>query len=102
MGVTWEPVLSYALLLLSVLAMSSGGIWFTLMPEVPPMLRAVWRLWITAFMQLPCLLVQLLLLRRSQSLPLPFPQLISRWAAAIPRMLLAGTGPGASLFSWRL
>ena len=100
MGVTWEPVLSYALLLLSVLAMSSGGIWFTLMPEVPPMLRAVWRLWITAFMQLPCLLVQLLLLRRSQSLPLPFPQLISRWAAAIPRMLLAGTALALHFCSW--
>ncbi|KAH9259742.1 hypothetical protein BASA81_002164 [Batrachochytrium salamandrivorans] len=49
----------WPVLLLAVTACSTGGLWFALMPQVPPVLRAGWRLLITSVLQLPMFLVNL-------------------------------------------
>lgn len=40
-------------LAISVCAMSSGGVWFALIRSTPPLLKACWRLTLTAILQLP-------------------------------------------------
>lgn len=53
------PAWAYILLLVSILAMSSGGIWFALLDEAtPPLLKAAWRLLLTAVLQAPGFAVQ--------------------------------------------
>lgn len=49
----------WPVLALAVTACSTGGLWFALMPQVPPVLRAGWRLLLTSVMQLPMFLVDL-------------------------------------------
>lgn len=48
------PAWAYAALLVSILAMSSGGLWFALQDDAtPPLLKAAWRLGLTAVLQAP-------------------------------------------------
>ena len=41
------PLWAWAALAVAVLAMSSGGLWFALLTETPPVLKACWRLALT-------------------------------------------------------
>ncbi|KAG9400793.1 hypothetical protein AC1031_010232 [Aphanomyces cochlioides] len=45
------PLWAYGVLLVAVLAMSSGGVWFALLTETPPLLQAFWRLILTVAIQ---------------------------------------------------
>ena len=47
------PLWAWGILAIAVTAMSSGGIWFRLMGDAPPWLKACWRLTITAAVQFP-------------------------------------------------
>ena len=47
------PLWAWFVLAVAVCAMSSGGIWFALLPDTPPFLRASWRLILTSLLQLP-------------------------------------------------
>ena len=47
------PFWIWIILLVSVIACSSGGMWFDLLPDCPPVLRSCWRLIFTALFQLP-------------------------------------------------
>ena len=51
---TTTPLWAWAALALSVAAMSTGGLWFALQDdETPPLLKAAWRLGLTALLQIP-------------------------------------------------
>jgi drug/metabolite transporter (DMT)-like permease len=45
------PLWPYGALLVALLAMSSGGLWFSILPESPPLMKAFWRLFLTALLQ---------------------------------------------------
>ena len=47
------PLWAWIILAIAVSAMSSGGIWFRLMGDAPPWLKACWRLTLTAAVQFP-------------------------------------------------
>ncbi|ETV93632.1 hypothetical protein H310_12413 [Aphanomyces invadans] len=42
---------AYAILVVAVVSMSSGGVWFALLPETPPLMQACWRLQLTVALQ---------------------------------------------------
>ncbi|KAF0685091.1 Aste57867_22965 [Aphanomyces stellatus] len=46
------PLWSYALLVVAVLCMSTGGIWFALLDDTPPLMQATWRSLLTSLLQL--------------------------------------------------
>jgi drug/metabolite transporter (DMT)-like permease len=76
--------------------MSSGGVWFALLDGTPPILKASWRLAVTALLQLPGFVRDLrrhvLVRRRSSSSPpaAADDDVGPRWVASLP--LLAATG----------
>lgn len=47
------PLLVWLALIIAVFSMSSGGIWFAVVPESPPILKASWRLGLTSVLQFP-------------------------------------------------
>ena len=47
------PLWAWVVLAIAVCAMSSGGVWFALLPLTPAMMRAAWRLLLTSLLQLP-------------------------------------------------
>jgi drug/metabolite transporter (DMT)-like permease len=47
------PLWAVASLVLAVCAMSTGGMWFALLQDTPPGMKAAWRLLLTAVLQLP-------------------------------------------------
>ncbi len=86
---TPPPLRSWVILGAAVLAVSSAGAVFQLMNEVPPLLRASWRLQATALLLLPPFLYQL---RATRS------DLKMRKRLSNPRVWLIVTGSG--LFLW--
>ncbi len=58
MAFTRPPRIAWAILGLALLGVSSGGPLLASMPEVPPILRASWRLWATSLVLAPGLYVQ--------------------------------------------
>ena len=72
-----------AALVVAVVACASGGVWFLLLREAPPTLRASWRLAVTGALQLPGLAWE----ARTGRLDA---ETRERWALAMPT--LAGTG----------
>lgn len=48
---TAAPLWPYGALLVALLAMASGGLWFSILPESPPLMKAFWRLFLTAVLQ---------------------------------------------------
>eukprot|EP00128_Syssomonas_multiformis_P014707 Colp12_sorted_trinity150504_noHs@1556 len=47
------PSWAWLILFIAVLSMSSGGLWFALVVESPPILKAAWRLLLTSAFQVP-------------------------------------------------
>ena len=58
MGYTRPPPKSWLVLGLALVGVSSGGPLLASMPEVPPFLRASWRLWATSLVLLPGFILQ--------------------------------------------
>ncbi|CAK4687424.1 hypothetical protein LEN26_000657 [Aphanomyces euteiches] len=48
---TMAPVWAYVVLAIGIATMSSGGVWFALLVETPPLMQACWRLTLTAVLQ---------------------------------------------------
>eukprot|EP00760_Papus_ankaliazontas_P007860 PhM_4_TR13564/c0_g1_i2/m.38692 len=84
------PVRLYGLLLLSVCAMSCGGLWFALLGDVPPFLRASWRLSLTALLQAPAFAYELHKYPTTRAAIVP-----SLW-----RLAAAGVFLGCHFASW--
>jgi drug/metabolite transporter (DMT)-like permease len=77
--------------------MSSGGLWFALLVETPPVLKACWRLALTALLQLP------LFLREAAAMPAAAPATAAfrrRWRAHLPIMGVAGAFLAVHFGAW--
>lgn len=85
------PLWAYAVLALAVVACSSGGVWFALQAVTPPLLKACWRLTLTALLQAVGLAVQL---RRADAATL------ATWRAEAPLLTFSGVCLGAHFSSW--
>ena len=89
----WAP----AALAVAVLAMSSGGLWFALLLDTPPVLKACWRLALTAALQAP------LLAREAAAMPAAAPETAAfrrRWRAQLPLLGLAGAFLAVHFCAW--
>lgn len=75
-------------LAISVVSMSTGGIWFSLLSPTPPILRACWRLTMTSFMQLPPLIYELVRLRSQPEDERR--ELLRRWLRSSPKLCFCG------------
>jgi drug/metabolite transporter (DMT)-like permease len=82
---------AWAALVVAILAMSSGGIWFALLDTTPAGLRACWRLFVTSLMLFPGAFVQW---RRAD------PALRRRTLAALPLMLATGAALAVHFVTW--
>jgi len=81
----------YAALVVAVFAMSAGGLWFAQLPDAPPIMKACWRLLLTALLQLPGFLLQ------SRALA---PEFWLKFRASLLHLLLIGASLGAHFGSW--
>lgn len=92
-------ILSWSCALVSVVACSSGGVWFALLTETPPILRAGWRLIMTALLQVPGFVIQYQLLRTEAD-----SQVRDRFCS--PRvcgsLLVSGTALAVHFASWSI
>ncbi len=88
------PLWAYLILIVAVLAMSTGGMWFALLVDTPPLMQACWRLSLTSFLQIFGFLYEL---KYDESLDRAF---WSRFRLAIPLMLIIGTSLGVHFGSW--
>jgi len=75
----------------SVLAMASGGLWFALQTGTPPLMKACWRLLLTAALQGAGFVYQ------SRALPASF---WARFRDAIPHLILIGFSLALHFGSW--
>jgi drug/metabolite transporter (DMT)-like permease len=74
-------VFAWVALAVAVVAMSSGGTWFALLTETPPVLKASWRLLLTSMLQVPGFFLQY---RHTHV------DIRQKWISQLP--LMAGTG----------
>eukprot|EP01127_Copromyxa_protea_P023954 TRINITY_DN9223_c0_g1_i2.p1 TRINITY_DN9223_c0_g1~~TRINITY_DN9223_c0_g1_i2.p1 ORF type:complete len:272 (+),score=47.76 TRINITY_DN9223_c0_g1_i2:215-1030(+) len=81
-------------MVLSVVAMSTGGTWFSLLRENPPVLKACWRLTLTALMQIPGFAWEWYSHHKKD------PALFKRWCWSIPRLILTGLFLGLHFAFW--
>ncbi|OQR91322.1 hypothetical protein ACHHYP_04802 [Achlya hypogyna] len=88
------PLWSYVILIIAVLAMSSGGIWFALLTDTPPFMQACWRLMLTAFLQFFGLLYEL---KTDASLDSAFWR---RYKSALPLLVIIGLSLGVHFGAW--
>jgi drug/metabolite transporter (DMT)-like permease len=84
------PTYAWFILGAAVIAVSSAGAVFQLIDDVPPILKASWRLQVTALILLPPFLYQLIAFRRDS--PDQFPRLCER------RVILAVVGSAICLW----
>jgi drug/metabolite transporter (DMT)-like permease len=82
---------SYVALIVAVLSMSAGGLWFALLPESPPLMKAFWRLFLTAVLQCAGFFHQ------SRGLP---PEFWSRYRSSAGKLLVIGLSLGAHFGAW--
>ena len=78
-------------LFISVLAMASGGLWFALLQGTPPLMKACWRLLLTALLQGAGFACQ------SRGLPPPF---WARFRDSIPHLIAIGFSLALHFGSW--
>ena len=89
------PLWVFPVLALSVVAMSSGGLWFALLRETPPALKAAWRLIATAALQLGPFLYE-----AAAAPAAKVPGFAARWRAHVPVMVLAGVFLAVHFVAW--
>ena len=90
------PLWSYVALGVAVIAMSSGGVWFALLPDTPPILKAGWRLLATAVLQLPGF---------ARDYHRASAETRLRWRGELPLLLSVGAfalAPHFALWSWSI
>jgi len=85
------PLPALCALFVAVLAMASGGLWFALLPESPPLMKACWRLTLTATLQGAGFFHQ------SRGLPAAF---WARFRDAIPHLIFIGFSLALHFGSW--
>lgn len=90
------PLWAWAALAVAVSAMSSGGVWFALLHETPPVMKACWRLSLTSILQLPGFArdYQLHLLRADGA------ELRKRWFSNLPLLIATGVVLAVHFDSW--
>ncbi|EQC37968.1 hypothetical protein SDRG_04398 [Saprolegnia diclina VS20] len=93
-GKASPPLWSYLILIISVLAMSSGGIWFALLTETPPFMQACWRLLLTAFLQFFGLVYEL---KTDKALDAAF---WARYKASLPLLCIIGLSLSFHFGAW--
>lgn len=84
-------VTAWLALLVAILAMSTGGIWFALLDTTPAGLRASWRLLVTALFLLPGFVLQW---RRADA------PLRKRLRGALPLLLATGAALAVHFVAW--
>ncbi|CAK4081132.1 unnamed protein product [Aphanomyces euteiches] len=89
------PIWAYVVLALAIVTMSSGGVWFALMTETPPLMQACWRLSMTTVMQ--CFGVAYELHANKATFDEAF---WLRYRQSIPLLLSIGAGLAAYFGSW--
>ncbi|OQR91710.1 hypothetical protein THRCLA_08898 [Thraustotheca clavata] len=88
------PSWAYGALLIAVLAMSSGGIWFALLTETPPLMQACWRALLMAFLQLFGVAFEL---KYDSTLT---PDFYSRYISTLPLLLTIGLSLAVYFGAW--
>ncbi|OQS02699.1 hypothetical protein THRCLA_04946 [Thraustotheca clavata] len=88
------PLWAYAILVVAVIAMSSGGVWFALLTETPPFMQSFWRLILTAFVQFFGLIYEL---KTDKTLDAAFWR---RYKSAIPLIAVIGIALGMHFGAW--
>lgn len=78
-------------LLIAVCAMSSGGVWFALLKDTAPGMKAAWRLTVTSILQLPGVIYQH---RKADS------ELLKRWREKWPILVFTGVWLAVHFVAW--
>ncbi|CAK4253154.1 unnamed protein product [Aphanomyces euteiches] len=89
------PIWAYIVLALAITTMSTGGMWFALFPETPPLMQSCWRLSLTSAMQ--GLGVAYELQSKSASLDELF---WIRYRQSIPLLMVIGAAMGVCFGAW--
>jgi len=87
------PLWAWIALVVAVVACSSGGIWFALLNDCPAILRASWRLALTALLQVPGFVRDW---RRSP------PELLERYKSSTLVLFGAGAALAAHFSAWSI
>lgn len=90
-GWTSSVVVAWAALIVSVVAMSSGGAWFAVLHDTPPVLKASWRLLLTSTMQVPGFIWQW---RRANA------EILAKWRAQVILLSLTGVVLAIHFATW--
>ncbi|KAF0716840.1 Aste57867_2635 [Aphanomyces stellatus] len=88
------PVWALVVLAMSILTMSSGGVWFALLDDTPPLMQACWRLTLTVVLQAIGVAYEL---RTDPSLDAAF---WIRYRQSVPLILTIGASLAAYFGSW--
>ena len=86
------PLWAWAQIAASVFAVSTAGVAFRRLPDVPPTLLASWRLQATSAVLAACL--------ARRDLPAASPDLLSRWRASARQLIASGVFLGAHFALW--
>lgn len=86
-----DKKLAWIALVLAVIAMSSGGVWFALDDESAPIMRSSWRLMLTAVLQIPGFVYDW---KNTTD------QVISRWVQNMGLLILVGLSLAMHFASW--
>ena len=86
------PLWAWAQIAASVFAVSTAGVAFRRLPDVPPTLLASWRLQATSAVLAACL--------ARRDLPAASPNLLSRWRASARQLITSGVFLGAHFALW--
>lgn len=86
------PLWAWAQIAASVFAVSTAGVAFRRLPDVPPTLLASWRLQATSAVLAACL--------ARRDLPAASPDLLSRWRASARQLITSGVFLGAHFALW--
>ena len=86
------PLWAWAQIAASVFAVSTAGVAFRRLPDVPPTLLASWRLQATSGVLAACL--------ARRDLPAASPNLLSRWRASARQLITSGVFLGAHFALW--
>ncbi|KAG9414998.1 hypothetical protein AC1031_008420 [Aphanomyces cochlioides] len=89
------PLWAYVVLAVGIATMSSGGVWFALLVETPPLMQACWRLTLTAVLQTFGVLYEL---RTDPTIMGVAFQV--RFMKAIPLVITIGTALAGYFGSW--
>ena len=96
------PIWALGAMFIAVCAMGSGGIWFALLGETPPMLRVSWRLFVTALLQFPFFLREKFIGAKLGDKPFEplTPAFFARWTAHLGIMIVSGVFLAIHFCAW--